>query len=184
MAVGESIRELRRKKGLTQEELAERLHMSRQAVAKWESGTSEPSIECLIAISDLFEVSLDCLILGDEPNVMKGKKGDAPSKNINAKNLAKVVDSKQGTPEGNPTLKGRIFNRVDILLLILLISSIVVFIGLFFFAVLHPSKPLSSWYFDWDIHRGFWFCILSHLSALSIVVSLILFLKGGKRKKK
>lgn len=50
---------LRKQKGFSQEELANRLNVSRQTVSKWELGDSTPDMEKLIAISDLFEVSLD-----------------------------------------------------------------------------------------------------------------------------
>lgn len=61
--------QLRKQKGLSQEELANRLNVSRQTVSKWEVGDSTPDVEKLIAISDLFDVSLDKLVMGkeDEP---------------------------------------------------------------------------------------------------------------------
>lgn len=58
--------ELRKQKGLSQEELANRLNVSRQTVSKWEVGDSAPDMEKLIAISDLFEISLDELVMGKE----------------------------------------------------------------------------------------------------------------------
>ena len=54
---------LRKQKGLSQEELASRLNVSRQTVSKWEVGESTPDMEKLAAISELFEVSLDELVL-------------------------------------------------------------------------------------------------------------------------
>lgn len=61
--------QLRKQKGLSQEELANRLNVSRQTVSKWEVGDSTPDMEKLVAISDLFDVSLDKLVMGkeDEP---------------------------------------------------------------------------------------------------------------------
>lgn len=58
---------LRKQKGLSQEELANRLNVSRQTVSKWEVGDSTPDMEKLIAISDLFEISLDELVLDKTP---------------------------------------------------------------------------------------------------------------------
>lgn len=57
---------LRKQKGLSQEELANRLNVSRQTISKWEVGDSTPDMEKLIAISDMFEVSLDELVMGKE----------------------------------------------------------------------------------------------------------------------
>lgn len=58
---------LRKQKGLSQEELANRLNVSRQTVSKWEVGDSTPDMEKLIAISDLFEISLDELVMDKVP---------------------------------------------------------------------------------------------------------------------
>ncbi len=54
---------LRKQKGLSQEELANRLNVSRQTISKWEVGDSTPDMEKLIAISDMFEISLDELVM-------------------------------------------------------------------------------------------------------------------------
>lgn len=69
---------LRKQKGFSQEELANRLNVSRQTISKWEVGDSTPDMEKLIAISDLFNVSLDNLITGkeDEPQITTETKSD------------------------------------------------------------------------------------------------------------
>lgn len=59
MELGKKLSELRRKKGISQEKLAEMLDVSRQAVTKWESGKSNPDTENLILIAEIFDVSLD-----------------------------------------------------------------------------------------------------------------------------
>ena len=56
--------ELRKRKGLSQEELANKLNVSRQTVSKWESEQSTPDVEKIILLSDLFEVTLDELVTG------------------------------------------------------------------------------------------------------------------------
>lgn len=58
---------LRKQKGLSQEELANRLNVSRQTISKWEIGDSTPDMENLIAISDMFEISLDELVMDKAP---------------------------------------------------------------------------------------------------------------------
>lgn len=66
MEFNEKLQELRKQKGLTQEELAEILFVSRTAVSKWESGRGMPSIESLKAISKFFTVTLDDLLSSEE----------------------------------------------------------------------------------------------------------------------
>ena len=63
--ISENIVSLRKKKGLSQEALADRIGVSRQTVAKWESGESAPDVEHCDAMAELFEVSLDALVHED-----------------------------------------------------------------------------------------------------------------------
>ena len=66
MEFNEKLQELRKQKGLTQEELAQALFVSRAAVSKWESGRGYPNIESLKAISKIFSVTVDELLSGEE----------------------------------------------------------------------------------------------------------------------
>lgn len=66
MDFNEKLQELRKRKGLTQEELAEALFVSRTAVSKWESGRGYPSIDSLKIIASFFCVSIDELLSGEE----------------------------------------------------------------------------------------------------------------------
>ena len=63
----ERLYQLRKSKGISQEELANVVGVSRQAVQKWESGASRPDMDNLTAIAEFFQVSLDYLIRGVEP---------------------------------------------------------------------------------------------------------------------
>lgn len=63
--IGSKIKTLRLSKSMTQEQLAKALHVSAQAVSKWENGKSYPDIHSLLLLSALFDVSLDQLIKGD-----------------------------------------------------------------------------------------------------------------------
>lgn len=63
MEFNNKLYELRKQKGLSQEELANRLNVSRQTISKWEVGESTPDMEKLAAISELFDISLDELVL-------------------------------------------------------------------------------------------------------------------------
>ena len=66
MEFNQKLQELRKQKGLTQEELAEQLYVSRTAISKWESGRGYPNIESLRAIAKFFSVTLDDLLSSDE----------------------------------------------------------------------------------------------------------------------
>lgn len=66
MEFHEKLQELRKQNGLTQEQLAEALFVSRTAVSKWESGRGWPSIDSLKAIASYFSVSIDELLSGGE----------------------------------------------------------------------------------------------------------------------
>lgn len=66
MEFNEKLRELRQSRGMTQEELADALYVSRTAVSKWESGRGYPNIESLKEISKYFSVSIDELLSGDK----------------------------------------------------------------------------------------------------------------------
>ena len=66
MTFGEIIKKLRTDKGLTQDELAEKIYVTRTAISKWESGRGFPNIESLKTISKYFSVSLDELLSGEE----------------------------------------------------------------------------------------------------------------------
>ena len=69
MEFNNKLYELRKQKGFSQEELANRLNVSRQTISKWEVGESTPDMEKLVAISDLFEISLDELVKGEEAKI-------------------------------------------------------------------------------------------------------------------
>ena len=66
MRLGERLKEYRNQEGLSQEQLAEKLNVSRQAVTKWENDKGIPDIDNLIVISDELNLSLDELLKGNE----------------------------------------------------------------------------------------------------------------------
>lgn len=98
MEFSEKLQELRKQKGLTQEELAQFLYVSRTAVSKWESGRGYPNIESLKEIAKFFGVTVDQLLSGEE-----------------ALNLAQE-DQKQKTAY----LRDLVFGLLDISLVMLL----------------------------------------------------------------
>lgn len=65
MEIGSQIKKLRNALGLSQEELAEKIYVTRQTISNWENEKSYPDIHSLLALSSIFEISLDQLIKGD-----------------------------------------------------------------------------------------------------------------------
>lgn len=97
MEFNNKLYELRKKKGLSQEELANKVNVSRQTVSKWEIGDSTPDMEKLIALSDLFEISLDELMTGKIP---------VTSENASNKSeIVNVLEEKVLTPENKVRAK-------------------------------------------------------------------------------
>ena len=98
----ENIKAFRQKKGMTQEELASRLHVVRQTVSKWEKGLSVPDADLLIRLAEVLEVSV-AQLLGGEAETATEDKPDAmieqlsrineqlAIKNRRAKRLWKIV---------------------------------------------------------------------------------------------
>ena len=84
MEFNEKLQELRKNRGLTQEELAERLFVSRAAVSKWEQGRGYPSIESLRDISRFFSVSIDDLLSSEKVLFI--------AENENKANIRKLCD--------------------------------------------------------------------------------------------
>lgn len=68
--LSEKLYKLRKKSGLSQEQLAEQLNVSRQAISKWEQGTAVPESEKLISISNYFGVTVDYLLKEDTEDTM------------------------------------------------------------------------------------------------------------------
>ena len=64
MAFSDNLQFIRAQAGVTQEQLAEQLNVSRQSVSKWESGTSFPEMDTLLRICDLYDVNMDTLLRG------------------------------------------------------------------------------------------------------------------------
>ena len=65
MEIGKKLKDARMKSGFTQETVAEKLHVSRQTISNWENEKSYPDIISVIALSDLYSISLDDLLKGD-----------------------------------------------------------------------------------------------------------------------
>lgn len=85
MEFNEKLQQLRKQRGITQEELAEKIFVSRTAVSKWESGRGYPNIDSLKAISKFFEISIDELLSGEE--LLSAAEEDSRQKERNTRGL-------------------------------------------------------------------------------------------------
>lgn len=79
MSISENLQILRKTKNMSQEELAEKLNVSRQAVSKWESGSGYPETEKIISICEIFDCSMDELVKGKIANDLKEEKSNYDS---------------------------------------------------------------------------------------------------------
>ncbi len=69
MKIGNKLNQLRKLSGMTQEQLAEKIDVSRQTISKWESDSTSPDLESIVKISMIFHVSLDDLLKDEETRV-------------------------------------------------------------------------------------------------------------------
>jgi len=90
--LSERIYQFRRKNGLSQEQLAERIGVSRQAISKWESGTSTPELEKLLALSKCFNITLDELVKDEASNQETSETPQKSEKDA----VSKTVEMKAG----------------------------------------------------------------------------------------
>ena len=94
MTIADRIQSLRKSKGMTQEELADAVGVSRQAVSKWESEQATPDLDKVVIMSDIFEVTTDYLLKGIEP-----------VKTDDHKTMADVIDQKVLTKKNGKRAK-------------------------------------------------------------------------------
>ena len=113
--------QLRKQRGFSQEELASRLNVSRQTVSKWEVGDSTPDMEKLAAMSELFYVSLDQLVLGKET-----PQGEVPAKS----ELVSIINEKVLTPDNKKKAKSALKIAAIIAGIVLFIDAVTMIIYL------------------------------------------------------
>ena len=71
MNFSDKLREIRKNEGLSQEQLAEKIGVSRQAITKWETGKGLPDIENMVIIAEIFKTTLDELVSRSKPSATK-----------------------------------------------------------------------------------------------------------------
>lgn len=133
MKLDEKLIYLRKKKGLTQLELAEAVNVSRQAVSKWESGGGMPSTENLLGLSELYGVPVDYLLNDErEPengNASKDKTGNSPE--------PATEDSKE------PQAKGK-NRKKSFLVWVAIVLTLLILAGSFAFFFANKNKKTHS----------------------------------------
>lgn len=146
MTTGQKIQTLRKQRGLTQEQLAQRLGVSRQAVSRWELDESLPETANLLPLGEVLGVSLDILL-----DPARGLEGPAP----------KEEPSAPAAPAPTaPSLRGLLKRR---LWLFLLPMELVVFAALALWRLGNaPSLALIL------LTQGLWLCFLLYLLLLVI----------------
>ncbi len=99
MTFAEKFYSLRKEAGLSQEECAENIGVSRQAISRWEMGTATPDMQNLLAISKLFSVSTDCLIRDDIDNRSADTETSSSDYLIRDEIDDKKADTQKSSPE-------------------------------------------------------------------------------------
>ena len=156
MALSEKLYMLRKKSGLSQEQLAEQLNVSRQAISKWESGQSIPESDKLITISQYFNVTLDCLL-----------KEDA-EKDVSSDNVQE--DNSLQSPDRTKWLLG----------IIVCIGGVVCLLIWGILSIFNPS--VSEQLSDASVIHIDGNGIFLILSIVAVVIGAILLLRNTKKK--
>ena len=131
MTFGENLQFLRKRGGMTQEDLAEKMNVSRQSVSKWESNAAFPEMDAILRLCDLFSCDMDTLLRGD---VSLRFGADAAAYNQHMNRFAAAIASGVGLVLGGITLMlafvglGANENRSILVFLACLVAAVTTFI--------------------------------------------------------
>ncbi|MGN1399556.1 MAG: DUF3955 domain-containing protein [Erysipelotrichaceae bacterium] len=153
MNFGEEIKKIREANGLTQQQFADKLNVTRQAISNWENNKNLPDIEMLISIADKFDLSLDQLLMKDGDDNMK----------------TKIIK------DGSETLRAK-YNMVTTL-----IGSFLLVMGAFCFFVKAASVEYIDE--QGFLHENFFLIPIGYLLLLSGIIVLLIQLFKNIRKK-
>lgn len=169
MAFGETLTTLRRSKGLSQEQLALELNISRQTISKWELGQSTPDLDCLSKLSDFFGVSTDHLIKG-EPTVSDATVPETP---------------KQTDRKHNIAYEWCFYLGLSVFLMAMAGITVLVICSAFkpFTAIINGRKYTKLLGFLLGTHTFWFFAILCVLLAIGISLSLFGIMKNIRPNK-
>lgn len=162
MALGETLANLRKTKGLSQEQLATELNLTRQTISKWELNQSTPDINYLVQLSDFFGVSTDDLIRGKQGNM--------------------VIDSNKPNFESeDPVHTKPVSIHVNIYKLFVYLGTVfagVSLIGIIVFVVCSALQPwgalIGRWYFEGLL--GF---LIGTNTLWFFIILFVLFIAGS-----
>lgn len=171
MDISNKIQILRKDKGISQEELAEKLSVSRQAVSKWETGAAMPDIDKIVILSEIFNVTTDYLLKDIDTF---GNKDIFVEKNINNTkkyNNNKILFLQIATIINILTLIITIFlwyeYQNNVLILLSFLFNIISFI--IFYITINYKKDINSKLENkklWFIKLNVWFVLFVPLSVL------------------
>ena len=130
MDFSEKLSILRKARGLTQEQLAEKLDVSRQSVSNWESGQATPDLEKIVALSTVFNVTTDYLLKSSEIDDLSVK--------------TEMLEKQQQMMLLREQKKQRNFECVMYSVAVYLIFFAVYFIGHYYFEIWNPSVIFSE----------------------------------------
>ncbi|WP_270335155.1 helix-turn-helix domain-containing protein [Ligilactobacillus acidipiscis] len=96
MLFGERLQQSRNNLNLTQQDIADKMHVSRQTISSWERGNSYPDINSLISLSDYYQVSLDILLKEDtgmKEYLEKKGSNKEPKTNLSQSYISRIIFS-------------------------------------------------------------------------------------------
>jgi transcriptional regulator with XRE-family HTH domain len=125
MEFNKKLYDLRKKNGISQEELANEINVTRQTISKWELGESTPDMEKMIALSNFFEITLDELVLGRKHFPLEDNKEETIT--------TKMINNKILTHENKRKFKKglRIAGIVALIILSIDIISMIIYFVLY-----------------------------------------------------
>lgn len=175
MEFHEKLQELRKRKGLTQEELAESLYVSRTAISKWESGRGYPNIDSLKAIAKFFSVTVDDLLSGDEVLIIAQE--DQKQRQIQFRDLAfGLLDMSVALSFFIP-LFGQKADGYAQATSLLMLTDIATYLRVAYFAVVLGMVAVGILTLALqNFHGAFWARNKSAISLLVNVIAVFLFI--------
>ncbi len=130
MDFAEKLLSLRKANNLTQEQLAEKLDVSRQSVSKWECGQAVPELDKIVALSAIFNVTTDYMLKSSEIDDLSVKTG--------------ILEKQQHMIMAQEQRNQQVFRNIMYSLAIYLVFFALYFIGHFYFEIWNPSVIFSG----------------------------------------